>query len=177
MKYKINIGGIDITLEHQDFDRSIDVDSLTTIDTSNLFGEHVTVSAALNRVGLLKAQAEELMSDAKLNLSVYEAQWKNNKRLEANQNGGKYKIRVGTVDVEVKLTETGLKGAWEGEKEWIELKKKYIKSMTVFNQMDALYWSIQSKDKKLSGLVSGTTPEEYIGGVVEGKVNGILIQK
>ena len=113
MKYTIHIGTEPITLQHDNLDRTIDVDSLTTIDTSNIFGEHVTISAAVNRIGLLKAEVEARMAEAKLEYKLYEGQYKSELRKQASRHGGKYKIRVGNDDVEVKLTESSLSTSFE----------------------------------------------------------------
>ena len=43
MKYEMSLGGKPLTLVHDDLDTSINVDNLTKIDTSNIFGEHVTI--------------------------------------------------------------------------------------------------------------------------------------
>ena len=43
--------------------------------------------------------------------------------------------------------------------------------------LDSLYWACQDKSRKLNGLVNGTTPQEFVEGMIEGKVNGILIKK
>lgn len=177
MKYIIHIGSNPIELFHDNLDRSIDVDSLTTIDTSNLFGEHTTISAAVNRIGLLKSEVQRVMDETKLELKIFEGNFKANLRKQAAQNGGKFTLRVGNEDVEVKLTEAALSTSFENDKDWVELKKKYIQSERNWNALDVLFWSMQDKSRKLNNLIHGTTPEEYIEGLVEGKVNGILIKK
>tara|TARA_R110002074_G_scaffold263014_1_gene435173 strand:- start:810 stop:1346 length:537 start_codon:yes stop_codon:yes gene_type:complete len=177
MKYTIHIGAQAYTLEHGNLDRNIDVDDLTIIDTSNIFGEHTTISAAVNRIGLIKAEVEAQMALAKIEYKLYEGTFKNNLRREAFNNGGKYKLRVGNEDVDVKLTESALSTSFETDPEWINLKKTFIETEKNFNQLDVLYWSCQDKSRKLNGLVNGTTPEEYAEGMIEGKVNGILISK
>tara|TARA_R110000822_G_scaffold161_3_gene768 strand:- start:26055 stop:26591 length:537 start_codon:yes stop_codon:yes gene_type:complete len=177
MKYTIHVGEYPITLEHGNLDRNIDVDDLTIIDTSNIFGEHTTISAAVNRIGLLKAEVEAQMALSKMEYKLYEGTFKNNLRKEAANNNGKYKIRVTNEDVEVKLTEAALSTSFEIDPEWIKLKQSFIQSEKNFNQLDVLYWSCQDKSRKLNGLVNGTTPDDYIKGMIAGKVNGILIKK
>ena len=177
MKYTVHVGATPIILEHGNLDRSIDVDDLTTIDSSNIFGEHTTISAAVNRIGLIKAEVEAQMALSKMEYKLYEGNYKNKLRKEAFDSGGKYKIRVGNDDVEVKLTEASLSTSFETDPEWIKLKKAFIETEKNFNQLDVLYWSCQDKSRKLNGLVNGTTPTEYVEGMIEGKVNGILIKK
>jgi len=177
MEYKMSLGGKPITLVHDDLDSSINVDNLTKIDTSNIFGEHVTISAAVNRIGLLKAEVQKIMAEAKLDLKMYEGNYKAKLRKQAANNAGKYMIRVGNEDVAVKLTESSLATAFETDAEWIKVKKAYILSERNFNALESLYWACQDKSRKLNGLVQGTTPQEYVSEMIEGKVNGILIKK
>jgi hypothetical protein len=177
MKYNINVGGTEITLEHDDLDRNINIDDLTRIDSSNIFGEHTTISTAVARIGLLKSEVEARMAEAKLEYKLYEGNYKSNLRSQASKNSNKYSIRVGNEDVEVKLTEKSLETCFEVDAEWLKLKRAFITAEKNFNALDVLYWACQDKSRKLNGLVNGTTPEEYIAGMVEGKINGILIKK
>jgi predicted HicB family RNase H-like nuclease len=177
MKYEMSLGGKPLTLIHDDLDTSINVDNLTKIDTSNIFGEHVTISAAVNRIGLLKAEVQKVMSEAKLDLKMYEGNFKAKLRKQAANNSGKYTMRVGNDDVAIKLTESALATSFETDAEWIKIKKAYILSERNFNALESLYWACQDKSRKLNGLVQGTTPDEYVSEMIEGKVNGILIKK
>jgi len=177
MKYTIHVGDNPIILEHDDLDRTINIDDLTIIDSSNLFGEHTTMSAAVARIGLLKSEVEASMAMAKLEHKLYEGTFKSKLRKQAASNANKYTIRVDNEDVDVKLTESALSTSFETDARWIELKKAYIISEKNFSALDVLYWACQDKSRKLNGLVNGTTPAEYIAGLVSGKINGILITK
>ena len=177
MKYTIHVGTTPITLIHPNIDDTINVDDLTKIDTSNLFGEAVTISAAVNRIGLLKAELEGRMAELKLEYRLFEGKFKSKLRKEASNNSGYYTLRIDNSDVKVKLTEKGLDSAFETDPKWIELKKEYITAEKNFNMLSALYWSMQDKSRKLNGLVSGTTPEDFVEGIIEGKINGILLKK
>lgn len=177
MKYTIHVGDNPITLEHDDLDSHINVDDLTKIDTSHLFGEAVTISAVVNRMGLLKAEVGAIMAETKLEYKLYEGKFKARLRKQASKNSGKFTIRVDNEDVEVKLSESSLSTSFETDEGWLELKRKFIKAEKNFNALDSLYWATQDKSRKLNGLISGTTPEDFIKGLVEGRVNGILIKK
>lgn len=177
MKYTIHIGDNPITLEHDNLDSTINVDDLTAIDTSNLFGEAVTISAAVNRIGLLKSEVAANLAEIKLKNRFFEGNFRNKLRKEAAENAGHYMIRVDNEDVKIKLTETALATSFETDPEWIKNQKEYIKAEKDFNALDSLYWACQDKSKKLNGFVGGTTPEDFLEGIIEGKVNGILIKK
>ncbi len=178
MQHRIKIGdNQEVLLEHGSFEDIVNVDDLTTVDSSNLYGEHVTVSAAVNRVGLLRASVKRTVDYAKMALKIYEANYKKGLRAQAYNNAGKYKVRVGNQDIEVKLTEKGLDTCFEHEDEWKALKMEFIEAEHNWDSLDVLYWASQDKSKKIGGLFQGTTPEEYVSQIVEGRVNGILIKK
>lgn len=177
MKYTVHIGTEPIVLEHDDLSRSINVDDLTSIDTSNIFGEAVTISAAVNRIGLLKAELGKRLAEDKLECKLYEGNFRNRLRREAANSGGTFSLRVDNDSVKVKITEKALETCFETDPEWIKLKKAFITTERNFNALDSLYWACQDKSRKLNSLVNGTTPEEFVEGMIEGRVNGILISK
>ena len=113
MEYKINVGGQEITLYHDNMDSSINVDDLTKIDVGNIYGDAVTISAAVNRIGLIKAEVEALVGETKLEYKIYEGQFKAKLRKQAANNGGFYTIRIGNEDVKIKATEKALETSFE----------------------------------------------------------------
>ena len=177
MKYTIHIGATPIILEHDDLDGNINVDDLTKIDTSNIFGEAVTISAAVNRIGLLKSEVSARMAETKLEYKIYEGEFKSKLRRQAANNAGFYTQRVENEDVKIKLSEASLNTSFETDPKWIELRRANITAEKNFNALEALYWACQDKSRKLNGLVNGTTPEDFVEGMIEGRVNGILIKK
>ena len=177
MEYKINLGGQEITLYHDNMDSSINVDDLTKIDVGNIYGDAVTISAAVNRIGLIKAEVEALVGETKLEYKIYEGQFKAKLRKQAANNGGFYTIRIDNDDVKIKATEKALETSFETDDKWIELKKAFITAEKNFNSLSSLYWACQDKSRKLNTLVNGVTPSEFVSEMIEGKINGILIQK
>ena len=177
MEYKINVGGQEITLYHDNMDSSINVDDLTKIDVGNIYGDAVTISAAVNRIGLIKAEVEALVGETKLEYKIYEGQFKAKLRKQAANNAGFYTIRIGNDDVKIKATEKALETCFETDDKWIELKKAFITAEKNFNSLSSLYWACQDKSRKLNTLVNGVTPSEFVSEMIEGKINGILIQK
>jgi hypothetical protein len=162
-----------VTLVTNGFEDSVDIDRLTSIDYSNLYGEAVTVSALLNKVGLLRAEAEKKVSECKLEKDVYEAQTKKEWRREANRNGGKFTIE----DEEIKLSEKALDEALLLDEKYQELCIEYIEAQKNFSVLDALQWAVQDKSKKLNNLLKPVTPTEFLNELVEGSVNSFFIKK
>lgn len=177
MEYKINVGGQEITLYHDNMDSSINVDDLTKIDVGNIYGDAVTISAAVNRIGLIKAEVEALVGETKLEYKIYEGQFKAKLRKQAANNAGFYTIRIGNDDVKIKATEKALETCFETDEKWIELKKAFITAEKNFNSLSSLYWACQDKSRKLNTLVNGVTPSEFVSEMIEGKINGILVTK
>lgn len=173
MKTVIYVDDRPITLQMKDFDDEVDIDMMTGIDYSNLFGEAVTVSANLNRFGILKASAEEKLSKAKLELDIYESNLRKSKRREANMNDGKFKID----DESIKLTEGSLNEAMSCDKGIQVMKNNIIKFQKNVSDLDSIFWSISSKDKKLNNMLKAVTPSEFYNEIVEGAVNGFIIKK
>ena len=179
MKYTIFVGKKPLSLEHCDLDENIDVDKLTTIDTSNIFGEAITISASTNQFGMLKSDIESKLSLLKLEIRLLENGIKKRKRIEAANNSGCFYLFDDETEenVKIKATEKALETCFEDNEEWIAKKKEVIEFEKKFSILTSLYWSMQDKCRKLNGLVSSTTPEEFVEEMVEGKINGILVEK
>tara|TARA_R110002167_G_scaffold87190_1_gene235825 strand:+ start:62 stop:595 length:534 start_codon:yes stop_codon:yes gene_type:complete len=177
MEYNIRVGEQSITLFHENLDGSINVDDLTKIDVGNIYGDAVTISAAVNRIGLIKAEVEALMGETKLSYKIYEGTFKAKLRKQAANNSGFYTVRIGNEDVKIKATEKALETCFETDEEWIKLKREFITAEKNFNSLSSLYWACQDKSRKLNTLVNGVTPKEFVSEMIEGKINGILIKK
>ena len=176
-KLTLPLGGQIVTLDFKDFSEEMDVDSMMSIDYSNLYGEAVTVSALLNKVGLLKAETESAYSTKVLETSIYEAELSKRFRREANINEGKFSMMVDDKLSMVKLTEGSLQSAILLDPIYQNHKKAVIGRKRDLDMIDSLYWAVQSKDRKLSVLLKGVTPEEFYNELVDGVVNSILIKK
>ena len=173
MEILVHFNDVPVTLVTNGFEETVDIDKLTSIDYSNLYGEAVTVSALLNKVGLLRAEAERAVSEKKLEKEVYEADMKKGWRREANRNGGKFTIE----DEEIKLSEKALDEALLLDEDYQKLCLEYIEAQKNFSVLDALQWSVQDKSKKLNNLLKPVTPQEFLSELVDGKVNSFLIAK
>lgn len=177
MENTINIGDREITLQQSDIETHIDIDSLTTIDSSNIFGEAVTVSAAVNRIGFMRSELESKLSEVKLEEKVYSADFCSKLRKQASENSGKFKAIIDKTEVEIKLTEKALDSELERDLGWQKKRKKYIEIEKQFNMLSSLEWSIKDKAKKLNGFMTNVTPCEFVDSLVEGKVNGMMVLK
>lgn len=173
MKQVVHIGEHPIALISEDFDESISVDEICQIDYSNLYGEAVTIPALMNKVGMMKAQAESDYSRSKLVCEIYESKLRKSIRVESGKNSGKFLVD----DDWVKLTEKSIDEAVYLDSEYQELRDLMIEAKKNLDLLDSLYWAVGTKSKKLDNLVKQVTPQEFVEELIEGKVNTFLIKK
>jgi len=164
MKESIFLGSKLITLTFNDFEEEVDIDKMLSIDHGNLYGEAVTVSAFLNQVGILKAQAERSYSEKKLEAEVFEAELRQ-------------RIRKESTETAQKITEAGLNEMVSVDGGYKVKKKNVTTAKYNLDIVDSIFWSVKSKDQKLNNLIKGVTPIELYNELIEGTVNNILIKK
>lgn len=173
MEFLVHFGNVPVTLFTNGFAGNVDIDRLTSIDYTNLYGEAVTVSALLNKVGMLRAEAEKSVAEKRLEKEVYDADLRRGFRREANRNGGKF-----TIDgEEIKLSEKALDEVVLLDDDYQKLALEHIEAQKDFGFLDSLQWSIQDKSKKLNNLLKPVSPNEFLQELVEGKVNSFNITK
>lgn len=162
---KIPIGDRIIVLKQEDFDTDIDIDDVTQIHYDNLYGEIVTISALYNRIGILKAQVDNQYEDYKLDCSIFESQVR--KDIVSRELAlGHKKPSLNDIEDEVNTNPNV-----------ISKRKRLNQYKRDCDYINALYWAVQSKDKKLSVLMKGVTPEEFADKIIEGRVNYFYIKK
>lgn len=165
-KVVVNIGKETYSLSFEQFDDDIQLDDLLKIDYSNLIGEMVTFPVVLNKFGLLLADAESAVSEAKLTLDVFEAKTKEKLRVTlAEQNGGK----APTVDA--------LNNAMVSSPAYQTIKKKYFETVKTRDYLNSVFWAMKAKDEKLNKLSLTIQPGDLSESLVEGKVNKVLVKK
>lgn len=173
MKILVHFGNVPVELITNGFEDTLDIDRLTSINYGNLYGEAVTISALLNKIGMLRADAERDMAEKKLVRDVLEASLKKSWRREANVNGGRFRID----GEDIKLSEKALDEALLLNMEYQERSLDYIEAQKNFSVLDSLLWAVQDKSKKLNNLLKPVTPQEFLNDLIEGEVNTYLITK
>lgn len=162
-----------ITLYFEDFDDEIDIDQLTSIDWTNLYAEIITIPALMNRVGLWKAEAENAYAEFKLDYEVFKAETAKKARkkfkLVPNSKGEMVSKAKSNPEIEEEILLNRQVQLYY--KKLLRLKKEA-------DVMDAIYWAVKSKEKKLDKVSENLSfhPEELEKELVEGKFNGILIR-
>lgn len=162
----LKIGNNIYKLIIEDFDEDIDIDSLLKINYSNLIGEIVTFPVILNRFGVLLAESESQVSEAKLNLDVFEAKTKESLRKQlAEQNNGK------------SPTVEALNNAVVSNKAYQAMKKKYIEVVKTRDYLNSIFWAAKDKSEKLNKLSLSIQPGDLSDSIIEGKVNKVLVKR
>ena len=162
---KIPIGDKIITLKQSDIDNDINMEEITQINYNNLYGEIVTVSALLNKIGILKADVDNQYEEYKLDCQIFESSQR--KSIISS------KLAIG----EKKPTENQVEDSLNTQPEVIAKRKRLLALKKGCDYVNALYWAVKSKDDKLSVLMKGVTPEEFSNNIIEGTVNGFFIKK
>lgn len=160
-----------INLKFAGFDIELDVEEYTTIDYSNIYGELLTISALINRVGIWRAEAEEAYDLQKLEVRRYEAERAELVRRELTTTSGNGNIKYPSNDmVDQRVSQDPVV---------INLHKKLYRLKKYHSVLDAFYWGVQNKSTKLSAISESMslTPTEFEANIVESKVNGYFIQK
>ena len=170
----LDFQGKPIVLIFQGFEQELNLDELTSIDYANLYGEAVTISALLAKLGIMRAEAEKNHSECKLDYDICEARLKKLHRKFAANNSQKIQMDDGSL---VKMTENALEELIKTDIVWQKKKKSMIEAKRQYDYMDAIFWAASSKDKKLNNIVKAITPEEFYDELVEGAINGIIIKK
>ena len=176
MEYEIEVKGKMITIEHEDFKNRINFEDLTSINPSNIFGESSTISGDVGKIGLMKAEVYAMMQEAKLEISIYESDYKKKLRAQASKNSGKYIMKYEGESIEVKLTEKALDTCFESEPDWKKLKMTHITLEKYWNDLDSMYWSAQDKSKKLNGMVATINPEKFKDNVAKENTNSVITE-
>ena len=179
MKFVLHLDNKPVVLIYNDIEEEINVDEITSINYSNLYEEAVTISTLINNVGQLRAEAEHIYDLKKLETKTMAANLEKRWRKEANKTeGGKFTVTMDEGDtVSIKLTEKALESAMDGDKGYQICKSNELNAKRDFAYIDALYWAIQDKSKKLDNLLPKVTPKDFYNELIEGKINNIFIKK
>jgi hypothetical protein len=165
-KQIVNIGENQYKLIFDEFDNDFEIDDLLKIDYSNLIGEIITFPVIVNRFGILLAECERVVSEAKMNLDVMEAKLKEKLKLRlAEENGGKNP----TVDA--------LNSALILEKSYQAMRKKYIECQKTRDYINSVFWSAKDKSEKLNKLSMTIQQGDVDEQLLEGSINSVLIKK
>jgi hypothetical protein len=162
-----------IILSIEEFDLDCDMDEFTKIHHYNIMGELITCQVALNRIGILLAEYEQILSECKLDFEIFYAQYKEEQRK-------KLEFSIADAKGNIKINKPTLD---EVESSVIRLPQYKVKKINLFkieknrDIVKSFYWSMQGKTRLLENISSKLKPEEFENEIIEEKINGILIKK
>jgi len=157
-----------VRLVLQPFDTDVDIEELLEIQPHNMYGELVTISRLLNKVGNLKAEIGEILREANLDFDIFYAQTHEEKRKELTFTKADGKVSSPTVaEVDSAIIRTpGYKAK----------KLQIFKLQKNAEYIDSLYESVKNKSFVVMKLSDKWKPEDFEKEIVEGSVNGVIIK-
>lgn len=155
-------------------DLDIDIESLTQINYSNLYGEMITIPTLVNKVGIIRAEAESNMDRAKLDRNITHAKLDEHYRKTLRYEHVNYKKETVWKDP----NNDTVTAAINKDEQYINASKRYIRMKKEFGFIDSLFWAVKDKAgilKKMGESMS-LTPEDFEKNIVEGAINGMMIR-
>lgn len=165
-KKVVNIAGKQYILRIGEFDEDFDVEDYLKIDYSNLVGELVTFPIIENRIGLMLADAESRVSEIKLNRDILEAKLKE-----------KYALSLTDANNGKRPTVDAINAAVLQDKGYQAIIRSKIAAEKARDYANSLLWACKSKSQKIEKLSLTIQNQEISSEQLEGKVNGIVINK
>ena len=171
-KFTIELKDRIVILELLPFDTDVDMDEFTTIHYHNIMGEILTCSTAMNRIGNLLANYDEILAETKLDFDIFEAQMKEEKRKslefeDVDSKGVKKYKKPSQDEVEVAVIR---------DPRYKVKKKNLIEKQKNRDIINSFYWAVKSKDEKLNRITEKLRPEDFAGEILEEKINGVLLK-
>lgn len=167
---KIPFGDKVITLNLNSIStQEIDVDEITKIQYHNVIGEILTISNLVNKVAILKAEQEEVVSLVKLDLNILESKLGEKAREDLSETDDKGKAKKPTI--------AEVDGYVNKSQIFIDGKKKLIQEEKFLGYVEALLYAVKDKSRKLETISSKIHPDEFSAEITEGVINGIMLKK
>ena len=159
MEHNIKVGDKTFNVIDNTFQENINIESLVSIDTNNLFGEAMSITQLKNQIGLLKSQLENDINNLKLDIKIFESTFVMNIRKTASKNSNKYQFDEDGEVYEIKVTEKYLDTCFYTNQDWKDLNRDLIEKQKSLSDLDVLYWSANNKSNKLDNMLQGTSQE------------------
>lgn len=168
----ISYGEKTISLRIKPFDTDINTEELLQVDMNNIIGDIITFPVIFNRIALMKADFEEHLATAKLDMEIFEAQVREEKRkaltFTESDSKGKEKVSRPTIPE--------IDAAVITDPRYRVKKKEVFRIERDLQYITSLYWSAKSKDTKLDRISEKVVPAEFEREIMDGEINGVMIK-
>lgn len=151
------------------FDTDVNIDDMLEVQQHNIYGELITISRLLNKVGNLKAEITEVLSEAKLDFDIFYSQMLEEQKKELTSiDATSGKINKPTVS--------------EIEAAIIRTPKYKVKKQNIFkiqknvDYIESFHESVKNKSFVIMKISDKLRPEEFEKEIVEGSVNGCIVK-
>jgi hypothetical protein len=155
-----------VNLSHSLFGEDIDIDAVLRIDYSNIYAEVASMPVVMMRFGRLRAEAESMASRAKLEMGRVK--------------GSRYEHFSNTLKSDKGRAPSipQVNAAIDGDDQYQNAAKAYIRANRIFSDLDSIYWSCKSKEKSLNKIMESMTlsPESFDKEILEDYFNEVLIR-
>lgn len=151
-----------VVLKALPFDTDIDIDEILKIDHHNYLGEILTFPVLLNRIANLKAEQQNIVSEAKNDVEIFEAQLTEEYQKKLSATG---KATIKDIEAAVKV-----------DSRYRIKKNAYFAKQKNLDYLDSLYWAAQSKMNLLNKISDKIRPEEFSNELLTDVVNGVMIK-
>lgn len=172
----LTVGGNVVRISFTDrFNDNIDADTYMKTDTTDILGEMITFPVLMNRVGTLRADANNDMEAAKFSMNIKKAELSEKYRNDNSYLKDASYGRAGTKTL-VKPVESEIDNNVMLDTEYQVLYRNYLTAKKTYEIIDSLYWSANAKNKKLDVLSIKLLPQEFEADMIERAINGIQIR-
>jgi len=153
-----------VVLTIQQFDTDVDVEDILAIHHHNIIGECLTFPRVFNRIGNLKAEMENIVALSKVDLEIFTAELDKEKR------------KTLAAENDKKPSEKQIEAAILTDHRYSVKSQAHLNKVKNLSIVDSLYWSAKEKMALIQKFTDKLKPEEFDGEIIEGSINGILIQ-
>lgn len=159
-KMVFNLGDKMVKFTVEDFKDEVDLDQLLKIDYGNLMAELITFPVILNKLGILNAQMENQLREAKLNFKIREA--KLSKQVRAELSTEKAKPTINEVS-----------DALQSNKIYQKYQREYFEAELHKDYITSIYLSAREKGSKLEKLSLTLKSGDFDEAIIQKQLNNV----
>lgn len=171
-KLVLTFGDKIVQLNFNSFDDEVDLDKILKIDFENLFAELITFPVIVNKFGLLLADVDNAVNQAKMDLEITEAKLSKSLKTkltkEVTDSKGNVKFKEPTIpELEAAIKRNPL---------YVTKWKKLIEAQKDKAYVKSIYDALKDKSEKLNKLSLGINPNDFDEQTIQKQLNNVYFQ-